>query len=464
MPRELEEVAATVGRETFRASSMMKGQYTQLPPNGYTGELKVSPAIDPNVVDTVQELLNRLRSERISVEEKFCQLSQELDSILLTDNPHRGSSEATASPRPREDTWHESGSGKAPGVSNWRQRPTEWGAPLRPISAPPFAPTSKYFTYLLEGSLVHLPSSSVMQISLPTTPMHSRGCLSVLFLSLWTISSVALDWPFSVVLVITSILAVFASSTFLIPLLPRISREQLSGKVTEFCLTHLNTNAPANCSACFPSSRSLDTPVIVDENTTRPTPIFSPHGLAYGQIHLVSPAALLAVVPDATVSCFLFQGEKAHVHVRMESPTSNLTGISFDYSSIRSLLDPVYIPREVSVWGLYRGPMNSPEIEQHLLSLPAGTAIRPGPGGSSYILITRGFINPLSVACMAIAFPEPLLSSQFEALAVQVLSNWGGDRTCLAPFLFYRRHLEDDLDTLLSETCMTLMTRYMRLG
>lgn len=251
-------------------------------------------------------------------------------------------------------------------------------------------------------------------------------------------------WPFSVVLVITSILAVFASITFLIPLLPRIGHEQLSEKVTEFCLARLNTTSYADCAARFPSSQPLGTPATVDEATTRPMPIFSPRGLAHGPMRLVSPAALLAAVPDMIASCFLFQGEKAYIHVRMESPTSNLAGVSFNYSSIRTKLDPVYIPREVSVWGLYRGPMDTPEIQQHLLSLSVDPAVRAGPGKSSYVLIARGFLNPLSAGCMAITFPETLLSSRFEAFAVQVLNNWGGDHTCLAPFLFYQRHLEGD--------------------
>lgn len=250
-------------------------------------------------------------------------------------------------------------------------------------------------------------------------------------------------------------LVVSASIAFLTPLLPHINHEQLSEKVTEFCLAHLNTTSHANCAARFPSSRPLDTPAIVDEATTRPIPILSSRGLAHGRIHLVSPAALLGAVPDA--SCFLFQGEKAHIHVRIESPTWNLAGVSFDYSSIRAKLDPMYIPREVSVWGLYRGPMDTLEIRQHLLSLSANTVIRPGPGGSSYILIARGFLNPMGVGCMAIAFPESLLSSRFEAFAVQVLNNWGGDHTCLAPFIFYRRHLKSG--SALCEFPLVHMTR-----
>ena len=230
------------------------------------------------------------------------------------------------------------------------------------------------------------------------------------------------------------------------PHLLRIGRGQLSEKVNQFCLARLHTRAYGNCSARFPSSRPLDVPVSVDETTTRPLPIFSSHDLAYGSIHLVSPATLLVPVPNATASCFLFQGEKAHVHIKMESPASNLTGVSFDYSSTQAVLDPVYIPREMSVWGLYRGHMNSPNIQHHL-SLSTDTVTRPGPEGSSYILIARGFLNPLGAECMAITFPDLLLSSRFEAFAVQVLSNWGGDHTCLAPFLFYQRQSEGGHDT-----------------
>jgi len=253
-----------------------------------------------------------------------------------------------------------------------------------------------------------------------------------------------------VVIAITSILVIFASFTFLLPLLPHSSRRHLSEKVDEFCLPCPDTNTYANCSAHFPSSRPLDIPASVDETTARPLPIFSSNGLAHGPMRLISPAALLVAVSNATASCFLFQGEKAYVHVKIESPASNLTGVSFDYSSIRVVLDPVYIPREVSVWGLYRGPMNSPEIQHHLLSLPTDTAVHAGPEGSSYILIARGFLNPLGVECMAIAFPDLLMSSQFQAFAVQVLSNWGGGHTCLAPFSFYQRHLEGGRDTFVS--------------
>ena len=231
------------------------------------------------------------------------------------------------------------------------------------------------------------------------------------------------------------------------PLLPRVDREQLSRKVNAFCLARLNTTHP-DCSTHFPSSRPLDTPTTVDETTTRPVPVLSFHGLAHGQVRLVSPASLLVAVPGMPAPCFLFQGEKAYIHVRMQSPTPNLVGVSFDYSSVRTKLDPIYIPREVSVWGQYRGPMDTPEIKQHLLSLSANTMIHPGPGDSSYMLIARGFLNPLSLGCMGVTFPEPLLSCQFEAFAVEVLSNWGGDHTCLVPFIFYQRHLEGDPDTL----------------
>jgi len=59
---------------------------------------------------------------------------------------------------------------------------------------------------------------------------------------------------------------------------------------------------------------------------------------------------------------------------------------------------------------------------------------------------------------MAITFPEPLLSSRFDAFTIQVLNNWGGDRTCLAPFLFYRRRLEDPPDSL-REFALIYVTR-----
>lgn len=53
---------------------------------GCAGESKIFPAIDPDVVSTVQELLVHLRNERESVEEQLGRLSQELVSsgfILL---------------------------------------------------------------------------------------------------------------------------------------------------------------------------------------------------------------------------------------------------------------------------------------------------------------------------------------------------------------------------------------------
>ena len=234
-------------------------------------------------------------------------------------------------------------------------------------------------------------------------------------------------------------LVVIASVTLLAPTLSLITHEQFSRRATEFCQAHYHTTARANCSAQFPSSSLLDIPITVDEATTKPSPIFSPDDLPCGPIHPVSPVALPRVVLDTTASCFFFRGEKAYVHVKMKSPTSNLTGVSFDYSSIQAVLDPVHIPREIAVWGLYRGPMDNLEIQQHLLSLSANPTTRPGPNGSSYILIAKEFLNPLSGGCMGILFPETLSSSRFDAFAIQVLSNWGGDPTCLAPFLFYRR-------------------------
>lgn len=226
-----------------------------------------------------------------------------------------------------------------------------------------------------------------------------------------------------------------------------VGLERVSTKLEEFCVVHLQVAPRSNCIAPFPQSRRSNISITVDEANTRPPPVFLLKTMALAGIQLLAPVNL----PDATFSrsksCLLFEGEKGYLHIRMDSPVSNLTGISFDYPRFQHQLDPVYHPREVLVWGLHQGPPSSEEVQEHLRSLTVDTVTRQGRGNSSYILMAKGLLNPIRDVCMSVSFSELLRSSSFEAFVIQISSNWGGDHTCLAPFRFYVRDLEANVST-----------------
>lgn len=226
---------------------------------------------------------------------------------------------------------------------------------------------------------------------------------------------------------------------FTMTLLVEMRIEQFSTKLGEFCLAHLQAAPHSDCIAPFPQSRPSEISVTVDEANTRPPPVLLLKSMAPARIQLLAPVDLPDATSSGTKSCFLFEGEKGYLHLRMESPLSNLTGISFDYSRFQRQLDPVYHPREVSVWGLHRGPPFSAEVQEHLRSLAVDTLTRRGQGNNSYILIAKGSSNPLRDMCMSVSFSELLQPSSFEAFVIQISSNWGGDHTCLAPFRLYVR-------------------------
>ena len=244
-------------------------------------------------------------------------------------------------------------------------------------------------------------------------------------------------WPFSAVLVSTSLLVIYAAATFTMTLFMGLELGRLSTKLGDFCLAHLQVTPQLDCPAPFP--HTINIPFIVDATNTRPPPVFSFQGLASTPIQLLDPVDLPNAISNKSQSCFLFKGEKGYLHVRAEGPASNFTGVSFDYSLLQRQLNPVYTPREVALWGLYKGPPSSAEIQEHLRSLSVDTAIRQGPRNTSYILIARAFLNPMRGVCMPIEFTESLQSVSFEAFVIQTLSNWGGDHTCLAPFRFHVR-------------------------
>jgi hypothetical protein len=248
-------------------------------------------------------------------------------------------------------------------------------------------------------------------------------------------------WPFSAVLVSTSLLVIYAAATFAMTLFMGLKLGRLSTKLGDFCLAHLQVTPQLDCPAPFPHTTNI--PFIVDATNTRPPPVFSFQGLASTPIQLLAPVDLPNAILNKSKSCFLFKGEKGYLHVRAEGPASNFTGISFDYSLLQRQLNPVYTPREVALWGLYKGSSSSAEIQEHLRSLSVDTAIRQGPRNTSYILIARAFLNPMRGGCMPIEFTESLRSVSFEAFVIQTLSNWGGDHTCLAPFRFHVRGVED---------------------
>jgi hypothetical protein len=240
-----------------------------------------------------------------------------------------------------------------------------------------------------------------------------------------------------VVFLSTALLVAYAAATFAVTVFMDVELEQVSTKLGEFCLAHFQAAVHSDCIAHFPQSRLSNIPAIVDEANTRPPPVFSLKDLAPAQIQLLAPSDLPGATLNKTTSCFLFEGGKGYLHVRMETPAFNLTGISFDYSRLQHHLDPVYQPREVSLWGLLQ-VSTSKGVQEHLRSLTVDTTTRPGPGNTSYIFIAKGFSNPMREVCMSVGFSERLQSSSFKAFVIQISSNWGGDHTCIAPFQFFR--------------------------
>lgn len=244
-------------------------------------------------------------------------------------------------------------------------------------------------------------------------------------------------WPFSLVFLGTTLLVICAVAKFATTLVTNMEFERITAKLGELCLTHLQVSPRFDCTAPFPHSQPTNISVAVDEANTRPSPVFTLQGIDASQIQLLAPVNLPDAIFSRNKSCFLFEGEKGYLHVKMESPVSNLTGILFDYSRFQRELDPVYHPREVSVWGMHRGSLPSEEVQEHLRSLTVNTVSRQGRGDTTYILIAKGLLNPMRGVCMSVNFPKLLQASSFEALVIQISSNWGGDHTCLSPFQLY---------------------------
>lgn len=245
------------------------------------------------------------------------------------------------------------------------------------------------------------------------------------------------------VFIATSLLVLYAATVFATTLFKDVGLERFYIKLGELSyLVHLQVAPHPNCIAPFPQSRHSNISVIVDEANTRPPPVLVLQTKALAQIQLLAPVDLPNATFSKTKSCFLFQGEKGYLHIRMESPVSDLTGISFDYSHFQHQLDPVYHPREVSMWGLHQGSASPEGVQEHLRSLAVDNVTRRGRGNDSYILIAKGLLNPMRDVCMSLSFSELLRSSSFEAFVIQISSNWGGDHTCLAPFRLYVQDLE----------------------
>ena len=186
----------------------------------------------------------------------------------------------------------------------------------------------------------------------------------------------------------------------------------------------------------FPISRVLQVVAIgFDENYTPSLTDDIRYKLAGSPITFATDTKLLD--GSSLDSCFAFSGERGNLVMRVGTTTASFAGVVFDSSGLPPIDDPTCAPREIHVWGLHDGSIAAESIQRHILSFGAEVTVRPGPGGKSYILISRSHVNPIGRFRMVVRAPRTIQGVRFEIFLIQIRSNWGGDYTCLPPIRFY---------------------------
>jgi len=248
-------------------------------------------------------------------------------------------------------------------------------------------------------------------------------------------------WSFTAVLFLAVLLIVHAGLTFALhPLWYSEAADTVASFVNSTVWAHRVTKS---CTAPrdgpplpFPLSRPLQVfDVRFDENYTPPLTDDTRRKLAGSPINFATNTSFLK--EPTSDSCFAFDGENGNVVMELGAPTSNFAGAALDNTSVLPVSDPTCLPREIHIWGLHNGPATITSIQHHILSFGKGITVRPGPGGKSYILLSRGSVNPVSRFGMCIRAPVTVEGVQFEAFLIQVKSNWGGDYTCIPLIRFY---------------------------
>ena len=248
-------------------------------------------------------------------------------------------------------------------------------------------------------------------------------------------------WSFTAVLFLAVLLIVHAGLTFVLhPLWYSEAADTVASFIRSTVLAHRTAKsrtAPGEeLPSPFPLSRALQVfDVRFDENYTPPLIEDTRRRLVDSPINFATNTSFLE--ESTSGSCFAFDGENGNVVMELETATSSFAGATIDNSNVLPIGDPTCLPREIHLWGLHNGSTAVASIQRHILSFGTGVTVRPGPGGKSYVLLSKGHVNPVSRFGMRIRAPVTVQGVWFEAFLVQVKSNWGEDYTCLPPIRFY---------------------------
>lgn len=155
--------------------------------------------------------------------------------------------------------------------------------------------------------------------------------------------------------------------------------------------------------------------------------------------------AYLAITPDMEYgSCWAFNGPTGHVGVTLPIPV-RITNVSIDHISKDLVPDVSPAPRAMVLWGLLEGEALSEHRRNPLLvsknqhqpsqSIRDGLRLLSVRSDAEFIEISRFDYDPkidLAHSQMFPIYPEVVESGlDFGIIVLEILSNWGSQRTCL---------------------------------
>ena len=127
-----------------------------------------------------------------------------------------------------------------------------------------------------------------------------------------------------------------------------------------------------------------------------------------------------------TASCFSFLGGRGGATIVSNSSRYRLSHFTLDNSPVRGDVEPLYYPRNGSLWGLFEGvpPIG---FENLTVSHVSSTAV--------YIMLGSFCFAPEAGFTQTYVVDRDISSHQefqFSVFYLEISSNWGGSHTCIS--------------------------------
>lgn len=158
-----------------------------------------------------------------------------------------------------------------------------------------------------------------------------------------------------------------------------------------------------------------------------------------------SARAYLAITPDMEYgSCWSFNGPTGHLGVSLPIPV-HITNVTIDHISKDLVPDPTPAPRDMILWGLLEGDalLEYRRIHQVVLrnrsqpsqSIREGLRLLSLQSDAAFVEVARFQYNQTMNLAHSQTFPiHPDVADSglyFGIVVLDILSNWGSQRTCL---------------------------------